>query len=210
MPVGGDAEAREKLEKQLMELDGVLHAAIDARSATEVWVVRDTGYDRAPVELAVRNRLADLGQDTAGVRVRVTVPTVPGPRRRVRFEHAERTEEAGGRVTIGVTLEWGGEEYTGSASGERGRAIELKTTARAAIEAMEKLTGQSLSLRIIGVKAVHAFDADLVVASVNRSEGADQHLVGAVLVRDDPLAAAAVAVLNAMNRTLGNFLHATD
>ena len=204
-----DADARDNLEQELMALEGVLHAALDPRSDRAVWVVRDPDHEKGPIEIAVRNRLANLGHDPRGMDVRVTLPTSPGPRRRVRFEEVERVE-AEGRVTITVSLEWGGEVYTGRASGERGPVIELKTTARAAVEALENLSGQSLDLRIIGVKAVHAFDSDLMVASLYRSAGVQQRLVGAVLVTDDPLAAAAVAVLAALNRTLGNFLHTSD
>ncbi len=209
MAAGPDAGEREKLEAELMEMEGILHAAIDPRSGTAVWVVRDPGYEEAPIEIAVRNQLAKLGLDPSGLDVRVTLPTQAGPRRRVRFERVEREDE-GGRVTITVCLEWGGEVFTGQATGERGPAIELKTTARAAVEALENLSGQALDLRIIGVKAVHAFDSDLMVASLYRSAGVQQRLVGAVLVTDDPLDAAAVAVLSAMNRTLGNFLHTSD
>lgn len=204
-----DADERAKFEEEVMALEGVVHAAIDPRSGTQVWVVRDPGYEEAPIEIAVRNRLANLGVDPSGLEVRVTLPTQPGPRRRVRFERVEREEE-GGRVTITVFLEWGGEVFAGQSSGERGPAIELKTTARAAVKALENLSGQELDLRIIGVKAVHAFDSDLMVASLYRSAGVQQRLVGAVLVTEEPLSAAAVAVLSALNRTLGNFLHTSD
>lgn len=204
-----DVDKREKLEMQLMELEGVLHAAVDPRSGTAIWVVRDPEFEQGPVELAVRNRLAALGQDPGGLDVRITLPSTPGPRRRVRFKGTERVEESG-RVTIKVYLEWGGTTYRGQASGERGPAIELKTTARAAIDALEQLSGESLDLRIIGVKAIRAFDSDLMVASLYRSVGAEQRLVGAVVVSDDELSAAAVAVLAAMNRTLGNFLYTSD
>lgn len=204
-----DADTRQRLETSLMELDGVLHAALDARTGNAVWIVRDPDYDQGPIELAVRNRLASLGRDPAGLDVRVIVPAASGPRRRVRFKGVDRVEESG-RVTIQVSLEWDGEVYSGEASGERGPAIELKTTARAALRALESLSGEALDLRIIGVKPIHAFDSDLMVASLYRSAGVEHRLVGTVVVNDDPLAAAAVAVLSAMNRTLGNFLHTTD
>jgi hypothetical protein len=58
-----------------------------------------------------------------------------------------------------VRLEWNDIVHTGSATGERGPAVELKTTAQAALDAIEKVSGQSLSLRIIGVKQIHAFDS---------------------------------------------------
>lgn len=209
MVAGLDADARHNLEAELMRLGGVLHAAIDSRSGRTIWVVRDAGYAQAPVEIAVRNRLAALGHDPVGLEVRVTAPTSKEPRRRVRFEGVERVDEMG-RVVIKVALEWDGVVHTGEASGERGPALELKTTARAALRALESLTGQSLDVRIIGVKTIHAFDSDLMVASLYQSAGREKRLVGTVVVTGNPLDAAAVAVLSALNRTLGNFLHATD
>lgn len=204
-----DSEAREKLERELMALQGVLHAAIDIRSGSDVWVVRDPAYDSSPVDLAVRNRLAQLGHDPSGLFVRVTLPSISGPRRRVRFVGVERDEETE-RVAITVSLEWGGTVYTGDASGERGTSIELKTTALATIRALETLTGESLEIRIIGVKRIRAFDSDLMVASLYRSAGVQQRLVGAVVASDDPLNAAGLAVLSALNRPLGNYLHTRD
>ncbi|MFW5946905.1 MAG: hypothetical protein ACOCUW_00320 [Gemmatimonadota bacterium] len=204
-----DTDRRSRLETELMALDGVLHASVDPRSGRELGVVRDPGSEQGPIELAVRNRIVSLGYDPTDLDVRVVLPSSPGPRRRVRFEGIER-EDHTGQVAITVALEWGGTVYTGSASGERGLALELKTAARAAIHALESLSGQSLELRIIGVKPIHAFDSDLMVASLYRSAGVEQRLVGAVVVSGDPLEAAAVAVLSAMNRTMGNFLHAAD
>jgi hypothetical protein len=203
-----DADARAALQHTVLELDGILYAGIDPRSGC-LWVVRDPAFDQGPIELAIRNRIASIGHDPADVHVRVTLPGPPAPRRRVRFEGIDRAEEHG-QVTVTVRLEWDGSVYTGQARGERGPAIELKTTARAALDALEDLSGQQLQLRIIGVKRIHAFDSDLMVASLLRVDGAHQRLVGTVVVNDDPLAAAALAVLNALNRTLGNFLHTTD
>lgn len=191
-----------------MELEGVLHAAVDPRS-TDLWVVRDPSYEHGPLELAVRNRVASLGHDPGELNVRVTLPSKSEPRRRVRFEGVDRVEEHG-RVSITVRLEWVGEIHEGTASGEKGPAIELKTAAHAAIRALEKLTGQDLHLRIIGVKAIHAFDSGLMVASLLRSDDAIHRLVGTVVVSGEPVDAAALAVLSALNRTLGNYLHTTD
>lgn len=203
-----DADSRANLQERITELEGVLHAGMDPRSG-DLWVVRDSAYGRAPIELAVRNRIASLGHDPERINVRVTLPGPEGPRRRVRFDGVDRIEEHG-RITISVRLEWADAVHTGSASDEAGPAIELKTTARAAVQALERLSGQKLELRIIGVKPIHAFDSDLMVASLLRVNGAAHRLVGTVVVRDDPLEAAALAVLSALNRTLGNFLHTHD
>lgn len=208
MAVALDADARSKLQEQLMEADGVLYAGFGQHS-NELWVVRDPAYDKGPVELAVRNLIASLGHDSAGLDVRLTLPADSGPRRRVRFATIERVEDPSG-ITIRVGLEWDDKIHTGSATGEGGAAIELKTTARAAVDALEQLTEQDLDLRIIGVKPIRAFDSDLMVASLIRRGTDRQRLVGAVVVSGGPLEAAALAVLSALNRTLGNVLHTAD
>ncbi len=200
--------ARAALETDIAALDGVLHASLDP-PAGALWIVRDPSFDRGPVELAIRNRLATLGHDPAALNIRVSVPLPSGPRRRVRFMDVERVED-NGRVTITVRLEWDDHIHSGSADGEKGDAIELRTAARAAIDAIEGITGTALAVRLIGVKVLHAFDSDLMVASLLLHQSGSSRLVGAVLVRDDILAAASLAVLSALNRTLGNFLHTSD
>lgn len=203
-----DSATRSALETGIMELDGVLHAALDPRS-NDLWVVRDEGYEVGPIELAVRARVASLGHDPAELVVRLTLPAAAGPRRRVRFLKAERTEDAG-RVGITVHLEWNDQIVTGSAIGEKGHVLELKTTAQAALDALQKLSPQDLDVRIIGIKPIHAFDSDLMVASLLRNDGGGQRLVGAVVVTHELRDAAAMAVLSALNRTLGNFLDNGD
>lgn len=203
-----DADDRSKLESQVLELDGVLHASLDTR-AGHLWVVRDPAYEQGPLEIVLRNRLAALGYDPADLEIRLSLPVASGPRRRVRFEFVERVEDHG-RVTIKVGLQWDDAVHTGSAAGEGGSAIELKTTARATVDALERLTDQDLQLRIIGVKPIRAFDSDLMVASLIRAGVGHQRLVGAVVVSGGSLEAAALAVLSALNRTLGNTLHAPD
>lgn len=203
-----DPQTRSTLEDSVMELDGVLHAAVDARTG-DLWVARDPDYELGPIELAVRNRVAALGHDPARVTVRITLPTPTGPRRRVRFMGVDRADQYG-HVSITVRLEWNDQIVSGVATGEKGHALELKTTAQAALDALQKLSPQDLHVRIIGIKPIHAFDSDLMVASLLRTDGTGQRLVGAVVAGEDPRAAAALAVLSALNRTLGNFLHTPD
>jgi hypothetical protein len=62
------------------------------------------------------------------------------------------------------------------------------------------------AFELLGVKAVRAFDATVVIVSLATSAEGDQRVVGSVLTEDDPGRAAALAVLNATNRILGNRL----
>lgn len=208
MAAAFEADVRADIQECLLKLDGVLHAAMDAGSS-DVWIVRDPAHDEAPLDIAVRNQITALGIDPGDLEIRIAVPINPGPRRRVRLVSVERIDEHR-RVTVKVGLEWEDAVHTGSASAEKGSAIELRTAARAAVDALEHLTGEDLNVRIIGVKPIRAFDSDLMVTSLIRAGADEQPLVGAVVVSTDRLAAVATAVLSALNRKLGNFLHTPD
>jgi hypothetical protein len=203
-----DVDAARTVEERLRALEGILHASVDPHTG-DIWVVHDPNHEPGPVDLAVRNALASSNYELHNARVRVALPTAAGPRRRVRFVDASREENEHG-ATITVRLEWKDVVHVGSATGERGSVVELKTAAAAALDCLEKLSGQSLGLRIIGVKTVQAFDSTLMVASIMRTEGSPQRLVGAVIASGDPRRSAALAVLSGLNRTLGNFLHTPD
>jgi hypothetical protein len=203
-----DADAGRSLEQRLMDIEGILHASIDPRTR-DIWIVHDPEHEAGPVELAVRNVLAASAPELAETTIHVALRSFSGPRRRVRFVDAVRHDHENG-VTITVRLEWNGVTHEGSATGERGLAVELKTSARAALISLEKLTNHDLGLRIIGVKQVQAFDYTIMVASIVRSEGSPKHLIGAVIVGENPLDTAAIAVLSGLNRTLGNFLYTPD
>jgi len=123
----------------------------------------------------------------------------------VKFANLERIVEHG-VVTVRVTLEWDGVLHHGEAANEGGDLIELRTAAAAALNAIEKLLGEELHIKLVGVKQVKAFDAELMVVALYRTGDAPQRLVGSVSASGDPRRAAAVAVLNALNRVLGNYL----
>jgi hypothetical protein len=127
-------------------------------------------------------------------------------RQRVKFNGVERINERDGNVRMRVTLGWNGEQYQGSATNEPGELIELRTSASAALDALEKVRGETLGIKLGGVKQIRAFDVDLMVVALYRSDPAPQRLVGMVLVNGDTRRAAAIAVLNALNRILGNYL----
>jgi hypothetical protein len=207
-PLSLDPQTQASTERRIRELEGVLFAAIDPRLG-QVWVVRDPYHQAAPIEIAVRNHLTALGDLADSLQIHVALPVGAEPRRRVRFLHATRSENELG-VTVTVDIEWNDVVHTGSATGERGPAVELRIAGQAALNALEELIGQQFEARITGVKALHAFDSNLMVASILRPGTPPQRLVGAVIIRNDPIAAAAMAVLSGLNRTLGNFLHTTD
>lgn len=130
----------------------------------------------------------------------------PSGRQRVRFDSIQVEELSNRRMRVRVTLEWNAVAHVGELEGEPGETIELRTAVGACVRAIEQIAGEPLGLRLVGVKRVRAFDAELMVVSLYRHSEAPHKLVGAVLMTDEPHRAAALALLNALNRVLGNFL----
>lgn len=132
------------------------------------------------------------------------------PQQRVRLMSVVRTPERDGRVRVRVELEWRGETYQGEAIDESGYVIELRTAAIAALDAVGK-TAQDLRARVVGAKEVRAFDHSLIVVAVAAdTEHGGTSLVGAVLRGSDPPRAAAMALLQSLNRVLGNYLRVSE
>jgi hypothetical protein len=107
-----------------------------------------------------------------------------------------------------VELEWlDSLRVRGSATGTSSELGDLRCAAEAAIDAIERFSDSALELELLGVKALRAFDANIVIVSVEvkRGEG-PRRLLGSFLAEQDPIRASVVAVLNATNRVLGNFI----
>lgn len=95
--------------------------------------------------------------------------------------------------------------WEGEAEGLASQAGELRTAADAAVAALTKFIHGVATLELLGVKAVKAFDNNVVIVSMAYSEnGKSQRLVGCFLAEADAARGAALAVLNATNRVLGN------
>jgi hypothetical protein len=95
----------------------------------------------------------------------------------------------------------------GTSAGQSSATVDLRVAADAALRAIETFSDNSLEFELVGVKSVRAFDATVVIVSVNVRKGdGPRKLLGACLAEDDPVRGAAVAVLNATNRVLGNFI----
>jgi hypothetical protein len=129
------------------------------------------------------------------------------PRReRLRFIGFAFERLPSGRCQAEVTLELGpGERWTGRSDGVASDAGELRCAAEATLRAIEQSVTGKVSLDLLGVKAVRAFDTVvLIVSVVSRGDGESHRLVGSYLAEHDSARGAAVAVLNATNRLLGN------
>ena len=125
---------------------------------------------------------------------------------RIRFEEFDLQVESGGRCSAKVVLAWNDDdEFVGTADGLDSQTGQLRCAANATSRALEKAFGEGLSLSVLGVKAIKAFDAVLVVVSLtSHSGGQDQRLVGSCMIDGALARGAALAVLSATNRLLAN------
>ena len=132
------------------------------------------------------------------------------PRGRLRFVDLEVHPHPDGHGEVVVRMEWHGEELRGEASGLVTREGDIRMGAMASLETIRQIAGEVVEADLRGVKAVRAFDAWVVIASVRaRSQGEEFRLLGAKACQDeDELPrGAAIAVLDALNRLLERLIH---
>ena len=135
-------------------------------------------------------------------------PPSLGPAARLRFEEFTFERLPNGHCRAHVVLCWAadGRRFVGDAEGVISQAGELRCAAQATVRALEHAAQPGLGFEVLGVKAVRAFDATVVIVSLSaRSQDSVSRLVGSYLTQADPSRGAAIAVLNATNRLLGNY-----
>jgi hypothetical protein len=135
-------------------------------------------------------------------------PSLPD---RLRFKDFVLERLPSGRCRAKVVLTWLDDtEFTAESEGLTSQAGELRCAAQACLTALEKAVKRELTFELLGVKAVRAFDSNVIIVSLSSpATGEQQRLVGCYLTEGDPARGAAVAVLNATNRLLGNRLSRT-
>ncbi|HET7231778.1 MAG TPA: hypothetical protein VFJ16_17330 [Longimicrobium sp.] len=203
MPATLDNAALDSARAGLEEIEGVHRAFIEGPPYS-VYIVAGRGM-AGPTEMVVHAVLARHGLGAGQAQVHVTHMAAAEPRRRVRFVSAKVGTPRMGRAQAAVELEWGGRTVRGEVEGESGYALELRLAAMATLAALEQVISGRVQFQMVGIKPFRAFDADVVVALV-RSDVDGKSLIGAALAADEPYRAASVAVLNATNRVLGNYL----
>jgi hypothetical protein len=128
-------------------------------------------------------------------------------RERLRFVEFNLNRARSGSCEVVVGLQWPeGELYHGHASGSSSPMGDLRIAAEAAIQALERFTNGGSGFTLVAFKVVRAFDANLVVVSVGHGPHPKNRVIGCYLADSDLPRAAALAVLNATNRILGNYI----
>ena len=207
MPTIETVSVHEELRAELEALEGVKRAVVDG-STGEIVVVCDT-RSQAKVTPDLEAILEREGIPAESAEIFFT-HSAGGPQRRVRFEGVGVQRPQPNYTIASVTLEWQDQRYEGRAEGEGGGALELRVCAQATVEALHQIIEGEVTFQLVGVKAIRIFDHDLIAVLLHSPQAADRRLVGLSLVVDDPDRAATLAVLNATNRLLGNYLDTTD
>src|SRR2546430_8465582 len=120
---------------------------------------------------------------------------------RLRFQDFAFERLASGRCRAKVVLSWAdGRQFTGESDGVISQAGELRCCAEATVRALERVVQPKLGFELLGVKAVRAFDAVVVIVSLSaRQETRASRLVGGHPAEGDPPRGAAPAGLDAAN-----------
>jgi hypothetical protein len=126
-------------------------------------------------------------------------------RGRLRFADFKLERLQSGQCSVRVALAWpGSKPFVGEATGLSSAAGEMRCAAQACLNAISHAV-PSPAFELVGVKAVRAFDATVVIASLaphGRMDG--PRVVGSCLIQEDHPRGAALAVLNASNRILAH------
>jgi len=129
---------------------------------------------------------------------------IPTPvRERPRFARFRLERLQNGQCRAEVVLTWEGRRrLKGVAQGIASPSGELRCAAQACLNALAQ-GAQDAAFEVLGVKAVRAFDENVVVVSLAaRGSDAGPRLVGSCLAGERLARGAALAVLNATNRVL--------
>ncbi len=131
----------------------------------------------------------------------------PSPyQERLRFAEFVLDRLPNGRCRARVVLTWkDSERYEARVEGLASQNGELRCAADATVQALEAAVNRAVTFELLGVKAVRAFDATVVIVSLTvNGEGRSQRVVGSYLTDEDFARGSALAVLHATNRILGN------
>src|SRR5690348_6894308 len=130
------------------------------------------------------------------------------PRReRLRFADFSFSRAPSGQCSAEVSLEWESQMFVGRSIGQSSPLGDFRVAAEACLRALEDFAKEAMHFELLGIKHVRAFDSNLLIVSVSLREDSQlTRLVGCYLAETDTRRGAAMAVLNATNRVLGNHI----
>lgn len=126
---------------------------------------------------------------------------------RLKFVDFAFSRSPSGLCSAEVRLDWDSGMHVGRSIGQSSPLGDFRVAAEAALRALEDFTKGAVHFELVGVKLVRAFDSNLMIVSVGLREGSQStRLVGCYLADNDTTRGAAMAVLHATNRVLGNYI----
>ena len=179
----------------------------DGTRITEVHVL--AAYDKSPKQIA--RDVQSLAMARFGMNVdrkAISVVQLAGEKSeavggdRPKIAAIRETPE-GSKLNVTVTLEWQGEQVTGSAGGPAAASARMRLVGEATLRALEEsVTGTPpLALDAIGAPAVGMRDVIIAIV-VSTTSGGEELAAGCAMVNGDESEAAARAVLDSLNRRI--------
>jgi hypothetical protein len=136
-------------------------------------------------------------------------------RERLRLASFTFSRAPNGQCTAEVQLEWLDDaRVTGRSTGQSSPTFDMRIAAEATLNALAKFVsdhgGETFNFQLLGVKSLHAFDANVVIVSVGlrRADG-QVRVLGCHLAEEDLLRSTVIAILNATNRVVGGVIAAS-
>jgi hypothetical protein len=195
----------ERLRSLLETVPGVRRAFVDS-AENRIYLICDVHDADLALEAMVEAVLTRSGIAPGTVAIDVSYAAPAVTPRRVRFVEMQLDHPRIDSTVGTAVLDWAGEHFHGTAEGGSGAASEIRTCAQATVHALAAVVGGRVPLDLLGVKAIRIFDQDLISVILRSADAPDRRLVGVSLVLQDVHTSAAIAVLHATNRLLGNHL----
>src|SRR5687768_6638727 len=120
-----DVEAAEQARARLSRIEGVDRVLIDVASG-EIGLICHQPIKREHIEEEARAIIDEVAGEDAAHTIEICYRAEHRERARVRFGELRR-QARGGSVRVEVDLEWGDQIHQGTATGELGGAVELRT-----------------------------------------------------------------------------------
>lgn len=117
------------------------------------------------------------------------------------LKRADVSRQPGAHLAVAVRLRVGRQNYEGASEGVGLETMELRLAAEATMDAIHAVIGAE-RFQLVGIKRMHAFDADVILVALRDRRADGQRYIGAVPVRSTLVHGAAAAVLDATNRIL--------
>ncbi len=129
-------------------------------------------------------------------------------RDRIGFKEFKLEKLPENRCQARVVLAWpDGSEFTGTAQDEDSESGRLRCAVEATVRTVERSVRGEMALRVQGVRTIEESNVNIVVTLLSSELlGETRPLVGSCLVREAPERSAALSVLKATNRLLGNVI----